>query len=107
MSREERIADLVWRVLICYERTFDDLFTVVSGAWSGPWPYDLTATEVDAAARPYERGAPGRYSYALTSEQHPIFCPSCAAPRTHDRLDGSVCYYCSCPGYGAGWDPHG
>ena len=35
-------------------------------------------------------------------DEAPIFCPSCGAPRTWDRLDGSVAYYCTCPGYGAG-----
>ena len=33
----------------------------------------------------------------------PIFCPGCGAPRTHDRLNGSVAYYCGCPGYGSAW----
>jgi hypothetical protein len=32
----------------------------------------------------------------------PVFCPSCGAPRTYDRLSGAAAYYCACPGYGAG-----
>ena len=39
--------------------------------------------------------------------ESPVFCPSCGAPLTWPRLDGSTAYSCACPGYGAGapWPP--
>lgn len=51
--------------------TFDVLVTGVAClALCADWPdWDQLAADVDAAARPYERGEPGRYTYSLEGQQ--------------------------------------
>jgi hypothetical protein len=46
--------------------TFDELFSATEARLP-----DVTATEVDAAARPYESGSPGAYTYRLVERSAP------------------------------------
>ena len=74
MTRQEQIAAwvrLTLRVLpveypelvVTFDVLHDNLETMAERAGWNDWR--LSATEVDAAARPYEHGEPGRYTYAL------------------------------------------
>jgi hypothetical protein len=56
------------------------------------WCLALALAALDAA-HPTEPPPPS---------EPPVLCPSCGAPLTWNRLDGSTAYYCACPGYGAG-----